>query len=224
MIPTVPMANSTAGRREQLREDLLRAVERTVISEGYQALRARSLAGQVGCAVGAIYNVFPDLDALVFAAKARTLDRLDAAMTGAVAAVGAEAGLAKKERATRELLALADAYLRFATEHSALWRMLFEYRPAPAAAMPAWYLERLSALFRHLDAPLHRIIPDVTEDKRALLGRALFSAVHGIVALGLQEKIDTIPVSLVAGQVATIVRACIAGLAASARRDDIIRV
>src|SRR5262249_43714580 len=72
MTPTVPMANSTAGRREQLREDLLRAVERTVISEGYQALRARSLAGQVGCAVGAIYNVFPDLDALVFAAKART--------------------------------------------------------------------------------------------------------------------------------------------------------
>lgn len=214
----------TAERREQLRDALLRAVERTVISEGYQALRARSLAREVGCAVGAIYNVFPDLDALVFAAKARTLDVLDGELAKAVEPVGASARLAEREIATRKLLALADAYLRFATEHSQLWRMLFEYRMASNAEVPAWFVERRSALFGHLDQPLAVIIPDVASEKRALIGRALFSAVHGIVALGLEQKIDTLSTALIAGQIATIVRACVAGLTAGSRRDDVICV
>src|SRR5215813_2002287 len=84
-----PPPRGKAERHEQLRESLLAAVERTVAAEGYQALRARSLAQEVGCAVGAIYNVFPDLDALVLAAKGRTLDTLDGELAAAVAAIRA---------------------------------------------------------------------------------------------------------------------------------------
>jgi AcrR family transcriptional regulator len=215
-------APNRAERREQLREALLRAVERSVIAEGYQSLRARSLARQVGCAVGAIYNVFPDLDALVFAAKARTLDMLDAGLAAAIAAVDEPPAFSPQSQIAK-LLALADAYLRFATDHSALWRMLFEYRAAPNAEVPAWYVERVSALFAHLDQPLGRLIPDVAKQKRALIGRALFSAVHGIVILGLEEKIDTLSTAQIAGQVATIVRACIAGLM-TREKEDVIRV
>src|SRR5690242_11941470 len=79
-------AGGTAARREGLREALLAALERTVVAQGWQALRARDLAREVGCAVGAIYNVFPDLDALVFAAKGRTLDLLDRELADTVAA------------------------------------------------------------------------------------------------------------------------------------------
>ena len=211
--------SGTAARREELREALLAAVERTVVAEGYQALRARDLAREVGCAVGAIYNVFPDLDALVFAAKERTLDLLDRELGEAVAAVGSATSITA-EIATRQLLALADAYLRFAIDHAQLWRMLFEYR---AAEVPAWYRDRLSALFAHVDAPLCAIVPDLAEDKRGLLGRALFSAVHGIVTLGLEERIDTISPAAIAGQVATIVRASVAGLARG-ERDEVIRL
>jgi AcrR family transcriptional regulator len=221
---TSAASGPTAERHELLREALLAAVERTVAAEGYQALRARSLAQQVGCAVGAIYNVFPDLDALIFAAKARTLDGLDRALAQAVAAVGGDGKSAAHEIATGKLLALADAYLRFAIDRSAHWRMLFEYRAAPGTEVPAWYPDRLSALFAHLDAPLRAIVPDLADDKRALLGRALFSAVHGIIALGLEEKIDTPSSASIAGQVATIVRACIAGLRTGASGDRIVRL
>jgi AcrR family transcriptional regulator len=221
-LKTKENANSpgaTAARREELREALLGAVERIVVADGYQALRARELAHEVGCAVGAIYNVFPDLDALIFAAKGRTLDLLDRALADAVAAVGT-ATSASREIATRQLLALADAYLRFAIEHAGLWRMLFEHRAA--AAVPAWYLERLAVLFAHLDGPLRAIVPDLGAEQRALLGRALFSAVHGIVALGLEQKIDTDSPDAIARQVATIVRACVAGLTGGER--DVVRL
>src|SRR5215471_8449260 len=104
--------SDTAVRRGELREALLAAVEKTVLAQGYQALRARDLAREVGCAVGAIYNVFPDLDALIYAAKGRTLDLLDRALGDAVAA----AASVTPEIATRQMLALAQAYLRFAID------------------------------------------------------------------------------------------------------------
>jgi AcrR family transcriptional regulator len=215
--------SATAGRRGELREALLAAVERTVVAEGYQALRARDLARDVGCAVGAIYNVFPDLDALVLAAKSRTLDLLDGELAAAVAGVGTAASVTP-DIAARQLLALARAYLRFAIDHSPLWRMLFEYRVAADTDLPAWYRDKLAALFTHLDAPLTAIVPDLAAEKRRQLGRALFSAVHGIVVLGLEEKIDAVSHGAIAGQVATIVRACVAGLMGRDERDEVVRL
>jgi AcrR family transcriptional regulator len=216
-----PPASRKAERHAQLRESLLAAVERTVTAEGYQALRARALAQEVGCAVGAIYNVFPDLDALVLAAKARALDALDEKLAAAVAHVDptADADASDVERATRKLLMLAETYLAFATDRLPIWRMLFEYRTAPGTEVPAWYHARLADLFAHLDAPLRAIVPDLTASKRGSLGRALFSAVHGIVALGLEQRLDNVSRARIAAQAATIVRACVAGLTARERGE-----
>ena len=102
--------------------------------------------------------------------------------------------------------------------------MLFEYRIAPAAEVPGWYQARLAGLFAHLDAPLRAIVPDLPTEQRISLGRALFSAVHGVVALGLEGKLDTTSRAAIAGQAATIVRACVAGLTARKRRDEIVRL
>jgi AcrR family transcriptional regulator len=206
-----------------LREALLAAVEKTVVAEGYQAVRARDLAREVGCAVGAIYNAFPDLDALFFAAKGRTLGLLDRELFAAVAAAGT-AVPGDPAVAQRQLLALAHAYLRFAIDHAALWRMLFEHRAAAGTEVPVWYRDRLWALFAHLDAPLRAIVPELADDKRALLGRALFSAVHGIVSIGLEERIDTVSPAAITGQVETIVRACVAGLVERGGSDHIVRL
>ena len=216
-------SESTAERHEQLREALLRAAERTIEAEGYQALRARALAEEVGCAVGAIYTVFPDLDALALAVKSRIIDVLDAALAQAVANAAGQ-GASAEQAAIRRLLALAQAYLRFAVEQAARWRMLFEYRVAPGNTLPDWYVERLDAVFTHVDEPLHVLVPGLADDRRAELGRGLFSAVHGIVVLGLEQKLYTFSPETIAAQVETIVRATIAGLTLRERRDEIIRV
>src|SRR5436309_356722 len=83
--------------------------------------------------------------------------------------------------------------------------------------------ELREALFTHVDAPLRAIVPDLAADKRALVGRALFSAVHGIVTLGLEERIDTLSHAAIGGQVATIVRACVAGLMGQREGDEVMR-
>src|SRR5436305_4114057 len=69
------------ARRRKLREALIRAAERMIEKEGLGGMRARELAHKVGCAVGAIYNVFTDLDHLIFAVNALTLEQLEKTLT-----------------------------------------------------------------------------------------------------------------------------------------------
>ena len=64
---------TTEERREQLRGALIDAAETAIAEGGLSALKARDLARTVGCALGAIYTVFPDLDALILSVNLRTL-------------------------------------------------------------------------------------------------------------------------------------------------------
>ena len=72
------MATKTAERRKALRQALIEAADATVARDGLGALRARDLAEAAGCALGAIYTIFPDMDALAAALNRRTLQRLEA--------------------------------------------------------------------------------------------------------------------------------------------------
>src|SRR5688572_6284247 len=69
---------SASERRAQLKDSLLRAAERAIETHGLEGVRARDLAREAGCAVGAIYNVFEDLDSLVLQVNLRTLASLEA--------------------------------------------------------------------------------------------------------------------------------------------------
>lgn len=174
---------STEERRAGLRQVLLEAAERTIAAEGLKALKARALAAEANCAIGQIYNVWPDLDALIIAVNARTLDRLDERM----AACEAPAGLSPAEAARATLLAQADAYLDFARRHGARWRAVFEHRMAESRQLPEWYRAQQARLFSHVDRPLRSLVPGLAAEERAALGRSIFSAVHGVVWLGLEE-------------------------------------
>ena len=71
------MAGKVSERREALRQVLIEVAERMVAHDGLGALRARDVAKEAGCALGAIYLHFPDMDALAAAVNARTLLRLE---------------------------------------------------------------------------------------------------------------------------------------------------
>ena len=76
-----------ADRRERLRTALIDAAEATIAAEGLAALKARDLAKEVGCALGAIYTAFPDLDALILTVNLRTLALFERAITAVTGSV-----------------------------------------------------------------------------------------------------------------------------------------
>ena len=196
-----------SAKRQDLREALIAAAIRTVSGRGYRALRARDLAAEVGCAVGAIYNVFPDLDALVLEVKARTLDELQADVSREL---GPDETRTAEEGEAR-LMALSRIYLEFARRNRRLWNSAFEHS-APESDILTAYMLRLDAIFDNIERPLSAILPDVEPRQRRLLTRALFSAVHGIVDLGLDQKLGAITDEELHWQVRLVLSSALKGL------------
>lgn len=179
------MAGKVQARRAALRDTLIVNAERRIAANGLKTLRARDLAQDAGCALGAIYNVFGDLDDLVLAVNARTFKQLGATVAEALADA--------PQDATQQLIVMSHAYHAFAAQHFNLWRALFDIERARGEAAPEWYLQEMAQLFAYIDAPLSVIFPDHDAETRGLLTRGLFSSVHGIVLLGLDEASAGVP-------------------------------
>lgn len=201
-------------RRERLRTALIDAAEATIAANGLSALKARDLAKEVGCAVGAIYTAFPDLDALVLMVNLRTLALFERAITAVHIAPQPEGAATPAERdaAVETLIRLAVAYLHFAAGNRPRWRALFQHR-VTTHALPDWYLVEQVRLFRYIEAPLRVLRPDLRDRERALLARSLFSATHGLVSLGLDEKLMVLSEPVLRGQIEIVVGALGRGLA-----------
>ena len=198
-----------ADRHAALRTRLIDAAEGTIADKGLAALKARDLAREAGCAVGTIYNVVEHLDELILCVGSRTLVMLDAAL----GAVGSASPIGSTEAAVDDLVRLALAYLEFAATHTIRWRALFEHRMSEARALPAWFVEQQQMLFTHVERPLLTLLPALEGDARRTLARTLFSAVHGIVALGLEEKLVSLLLPDLRSQLAATVRAIASGRA-----------
>jgi AcrR family transcriptional regulator len=192
------------GRRDRLREALVAAAEDTIAKGGLSELRARSLAEKAACAVGAIYNAVADLDELVLLANMRTLAALEQELT--VARDHGDGAADTTEAAVAQLVRLAHAYLAFAAAHTPRWRALFDHQ-MPGRDIPDWYRDEQHRLFRHVEEPLRILQPRANPKRRALLARSLFSAVHGLVRLGLEEKLQAIPVSALREQITFVITA-----------------
>jgi len=180
------MAGKVEARKAALREKLIDLAEAQIADEGLASLRARDLAKKAGCAVGAIYTHFDDLNALVLEVNGRTFARLGASVAADVQAVG-------DVPPNRCLIVMSHAYLRFAAEHHLLWRALFEVEMRSDGEVPAWYKEAMANLFAIIKAPLAELFSDWDAEKLDLMTRTLFSSVHGIVWLGLERRISAVP-------------------------------
>jgi AcrR family transcriptional regulator len=195
-------------RRAKQREALIEAAERAMATRGLAGLKTRDLAQEIGVANGAVYNLVADVDELVLMVGSRTLARLDAALS--------EAERNGLPAPAETLVRIAIAYCDFAAANLELWRALFEHRMAPDKPLPDWAISDQMHLFRHIHQPLAVLFPQRPAQDISVTARSLFSAVHGMVALGLEQKLIAVPLSALRKEIATMVQAMVAGLVANA--------
>jgi AcrR family transcriptional regulator len=201
----------TAERRQNLKETLIALAERAIDRHGLPGIRARELAAEAGCSVGAIYNLFADLDDLILAVNERTLGLIEDELAG----IGASPPLGQQEGAAQaiaQMVRLALGYLHFAATHQQRWRALFDHRLAAGKHLPDWYVDRRQRMFAIVEQPLRVLRPGLEPERAVLIARSLFSAVHGVVLLGLEEKIGDISAPELAEQLTMIVSALGQGL------------
>jgi AcrR family transcriptional regulator len=196
--------SKTLEKREKLRETLILAAEKRVAAKGLAGLKTRDLARDIGVANGAVYNLVEDVDELILRVGSRTLGRLDAALTAAET----DGPPAPSE----VLVRIALAYCDFAAGNLELWRALFEHRMQRGKPIPEWAIEEQMNLFRHIFRPLAAIFPNRVPEELSVTARSLFSSVHGMVSLGLEQKLIAVPIAVLRREIATIVKAMITGL------------
>jgi len=194
----------TDDKRAGQREALVTAAEQIIAAQGLEGLKARDLATSIGCSVGGVYNLVDDLDELILRVAARTLLRLNEALDAAD-----QRGAAAP---TERLCAIAIAYCRFARANKRLWRALFDHRMAADAALPQWLAELQFGLFTHITGPLGQLLPEKVPAELEMLSRTLFSAVHGVVAIGLDEKLLAVPIDALEDQLVAFLQAMCRGL------------
>lgn len=196
-----PARQATALRHQDLRAELLAAAERQIETRGLAHLRARDLANQASCSLGAIYNVFTDLDELILAVNANTLTAIDREMTAV-----------EDSDPLQRLTALANAYLTYAVRNRLRWEALFSHRMPAEAIVPAWFQDIQNAAFSRIEGPLALLRPDLPDAARYLLGRSIFAAVHGMVTLGLDRRVAPMDLPALRSQIALVVSAIVRGL------------
>lgn len=200
--------SKTVERRAKQREALIEAAEKAISARGLAGLKTRDLAQEIGVANGAVYNLVADVDELVLMVGSRTLGRLDAALSAAEAEGTPEPAAA--------LVRIAVAYCDFAAGNLELWRALFEHRMAPDKPLPDWVAAEQMHLFRHIHQPLVVLFPKRSVSALGVTARSLFSAVHGMVTLGLEQKLIAVPLPELRREIATMVQAMVTGLVANA--------
>ncbi|MCC8946856.1 MULTISPECIES: TetR/AcrR family transcriptional regulator [Bradyrhizobium] len=193
-------------KKLQRRALLIEIARRSIATKGLRSLKVRDVAEAAGCSIGSVYNEFGDFDGLILTVNRETVH----ALTTRLKAVPADDPL-------RQLHGLADAYLGFATEHANLLRSLFEHRMEDDRPFPEDILTMVMEAFALMHAPLLRLLPDRDPDDVALLSRTMFSAVHGIISLGLEERMVAVPPEMLRERLAQFVDTHLAGLGVSRR-------
>ena len=186
---------SMPSYRDQQRSAIIRIAREIFADEGLDGLQARKVAHAADCSVGTIYNLFGSLDMIVMAANAETLSELQDDL---VEAKGHMLSL------DEQFDALAKAYLAFAVNRTLEWRALFEHRLTTKTSVPEWYREAQAALFAIVEELLRPAI--AAERSRSEAARALFSAVHGVISIALDQKLGAFDRSATERQVRFIVR------------------
>ncbi len=200
------------GRREEkkadLRHRLIDAAEAQIALGGLAGLKARDVTQGAGCALGALYTAFDDLDALILHVNTRTLNRLGAALKAAVPPGGTPG---------ETMQALSATYVDFALENRRLWSALFEHRLPEGVVPPDWHRQNHGVLIAQIVPPLRVLRPDLDEGQTMLRARTTFAAVHGVVHLSLQGRFVGVPETALRSEVAALVEALTRG--ATAVRD-----
>jgi AcrR family transcriptional regulator len=187
-----------------LRAALVRAALELLEESGASELSLRGVARRAGVAPSAPYRHYPDRDALL----------------SAVAAVGYRELTEKLATAhpspstPDDLAAVAVAYVEFARQRPALFRVMFG---GPCDRDSSERAAATAAVSAYVGAIAERAFPQ--GDKEAL-STAIWALVHGLAFLHLDGKLDSSDPSGVASRVRTSVHALIAASASLAAFAD----
>ena len=174
------MGRRSDHSRDEIREMAISAAAKHVETEGYQSLTARKVASKIGYTVGTLYHVFRNFDDLVIHMNAQTLDEMAALI---------QQHTRKKRNPENRIRAMAEFYVKYATDHPDRWRLVFEHQAPRGLPTPVQMKERRDVMFEMVADNLREISPGRIPQEIDHTATALWSGIHGICILALTGKL-----------------------------------
>jgi len=174
------MGRRSDHSRDEIRAMAISAAAKHVETEGFQSLTARKVAGNIGYTVGTLYHVFRNFDDLVIHMNARTIDEMAALI---------QQQTRKKRNPENRIRAMAEFYVKYATDHPDRWRLVFEHQAPRGLPTPVQMKERRDVMFEMVADNLREISPGRIPQEIDHTATALWSGIHGICILALTGKL-----------------------------------
>jgi AcrR family transcriptional regulator len=154
-----------------------------VLSEG-QDLSLREVARRAGVSHAAPYHHFEDRRALLAALAEEGLDALRSSLHGAAAS--------HSEDPRHALLGLAVAYVRFAVENPAVFRLIFSAELRDREGLPQLQ-EAYTDAYAALAQEVRRLLPPREEPAEVRFWTLwAWSLVHGLTSLMLDQQVGNV--------------------------------
>ncbi|RAG80645.1 TetR family transcriptional regulator [Streptacidiphilus pinicola] len=187
-----------------LRAACLRAARELLEEDGSAGLSLRAVARRAGVSATAPYRHYADRDALVSAVAAEGYRELAELLAAAHPSPGTP----------NELATVAIAYVRFALDRPAMFRVMFA---EPCDQTNEERVAATTAITQYVRDIVHRVFPDADAEA---LSTAVWALVHGLAFLHLDGKLDTTTPEVVAAQVRGAVHALFATTAGRVTHTD----
>ncbi|MEQ1530946.1 MAG: TetR/AcrR family transcriptional regulator [Methylococcales bacterium] len=194
------MARRNEHTQGQLKEMILNAAQYIVVEQGFSALTVRKIAAKINYTVGSIYMIFTNMDDLILQLKAVTLNDITQQIE--------QISHYPPEQYLEEM---AKTYLRFASQNFNQWSMIFEHRLPEGTTTPDWYQLKVEEAFQRVETQFKRLTPSCSQAQIARAARALWGGIHGICALSLNEKLNSLDIYDVESNVVLLVRNFVQG-------------
>ncbi len=172
------MARRNDHTREELINLTLATVKDFLEDNSYHDLSLRKIANMIGYVPSTLVNIFGNYNLLLLHAVAQTLDELSQESSQATSHC---------EDAQEALFELAYCYHDFARKHPFRWQLVFEHN-MNGAELPEWHSKRIDGMTSMLESLLAQFAPSRTESEVLQASRVLWSGVHGITLLSVDDK------------------------------------
>ncbi len=158
----------------------IRASRAIIAQNGFAALTARKVAAEIGYTAGTLYLVFDNLDDLIVHVNAITLDEMYEQL------VSTQSRCRKPENC---ILRLGHEYISFAVQNWHLWNAVFDHKLPEGEKPPEWFHNKVMKLYGLVEKQLIALGMGQSEVS-TLATNALWSGVHGICVIGLNNKFE----------------------------------
>jgi len=173
------MARRSEHSQEEIKTMILDAAEQVIIAQGVSALKARSVAKEIGYTVGSLYMVYANMADLILHVNARTLDAIILQLK--------QTSLNDAETVMKRL---ALVYMNYGVQNFNRWRLIFDDRLLADSVIPDWYQDKIDKVIIQFELGLATLKPELNALELKTTALAFFSGLQGVCAFSLKSNLD----------------------------------